>query len=88
MSAVRVTPGRTPDSSSGWFEPVVPTDSGVDNLSTVCRYLWVGVGGDLVCHNEKGVAVLLRNVFSGYHPIRTNQVVATGTTATDIVAFY
>ncbi len=65
---------------------VTPHDS--TNLSDTTRALWVGVSGDVsVEMSESGSAIVHKNV-QGLLPVRVTRVNATGTTATDIVAWW
>jgi hypothetical protein len=66
-------------------EPVTPSDS-VD-LEFMSRAIYVGVAGDLRVTVKSGQTVTLVAAAVGWHPIRVSRVWATGTTATDIVAF-
>jgi hypothetical protein len=67
---------------------VVPNNS--SDLPVTCRALWVGTAGDVALMADgDAVAVTIKNVANGtLVPIRTRRVMATGTTATDIVALY
>jgi hypothetical protein len=70
---------------------VVVTPSDTVNISADnfrCRGLYVGTGGDLAVLMDNG-SVTLANVPTGsVLPVRTKRVLLTGTTATDIVAFF
>ncbi|WP_419900644.1 spike base protein, RCAP_Rcc01079 family [Roseomonas sp. USHLN139] len=67
------------------FVSVTPSDT-VD-LPTRPRGLWIGGGGTVVVQGASGVAVPFYNVVSGtLLPLRARRVLATGTTATNIVA--
>lgn len=80
------------DRSSGLESPgyqavaVTPND-GTD-LTTTSRALYVGTSGDLQLTLAGGNTVLLRNVPTGMLPLRVARVLASGTTATDIVAVW
>lgn len=64
---------------------VTPSDS-VD-LSAVAKALWVGSFGDVRLVTHDGATVTFENVPSGtVLPVSCNRVLATGTTATGIVA--
>jgi hypothetical protein len=71
-------------------KPVVPND--VSDLSPCARGLYIGVSGDLVVlmgGDSDGVSVTFKNVASGtLMPIVVRRVLATGTTATNIIAAY
>lgn len=65
--------------------PVVPADE--TDLSPFAKALYVGTAGDLSLIPAAGtVAVTLKNHPVGYVAVQARRVLATGTTATDIVA--
>jgi hypothetical protein len=61
---------------------VTPNDS--TDLTTMPRALWVGVLGDVRLITRGGTTVTLKGV-QGLLPVRASRVLATGTTASDIV---
>lgn len=65
---------------------VTPTDT---NLSQITRAIYIGGGGDLrVMMAADNAIVWHRNLAAGmYYPLRVKQIM-TGTTATDIVAWF
>lgn len=68
-------------------EQVTPHDT--TPLSHVSRQIYVGGFGDLAVEMKSGDTVVLANVPAGsVLPYRVNRVLATGTTATDIVALW
>jgi hypothetical protein len=66
----------------------VTPDDGADLPGGVCRSIFVGVGGNVVLRDKHGHEVTLVSADSQYHPIRPARVLATGTTATGILALY
>ena len=52
------------------------------------RAIYVGVAGNLVIRMAAGADVTLSNVPVGFYPLAITMVVASGTTATNLVAFY
>ena len=55
----------------------------------VCRGLWVGSGGDLVVQMaDPQTVVTFKNVGTGILPIQVDKILATGTTAANILALY
>lgn len=67
------------------FASVTPSD--VTDLNGAALY--IGTGGDVAVESENGNQVTFQNVDDGsWMPIRVNKVLATGTTATGIVAIY
>lgn len=65
-------------------ESVTPDDG--TNLTTACRALYVGQGGNLRVTLVGGSTVTLVAASNGWHPVRATRVWATGTTATDILS--
>lgn len=66
---------------------ITPSDT-VDFTKGPCRAIYVGVTGDITLVTLAGNAVLHSNVSAGPFPIRASRVNATGTTATNMVAWY
>ncbi len=53
------------------------------------RGIMVGTTGDLAVSNAAGTSVTITKVAAGViHPIRTNKIWSTGTTASEITVFY
>lgn len=52
------------------------------------RAIYVGVAGDIVVRFPSGKSVLHKNVAAGPFSAQGDMVVAAGTTATDLVAWY
>lgn len=72
---------------AGRLVPVAPNDAADLSLG-VCRGLYVGGAGTLVVRDAFGGQAALPTAAFQYHPIRVSRVMATGTTATDVVALY
>lgn len=72
------SPGRN-------FAAVTPSDS--TDLTYLPRALWVGGSGDLTVVSVAGDTATFSSA-SGWMPIRPARVLATGTTATTIVAVW
>lgn len=70
------------------FAAVVPSDS--TDLPNTCRSLYVGTGGSVAVQPAGGgAAVTFTNVPNGsVLPVRASRVMATGTTASGIVALW
>jgi hypothetical protein len=74
------------------FAAITPSDTA--SLSNVTRFIYVGVTGDVVLVPDDGSAiganpVTFKAVPAGtFMPVRTPQVMATGTTATNLVALW
>lgn len=74
------------DPASG-FSAVTKSDSAT--LPTTTRALYVGTGGDLTVQGGQGQSVLFKAIPAGMIlPIVATKVMATGTTAADLVALY
>lgn len=75
-------PGLTAPASHA--EAITPSDS--VPLARVTRALYVGSGGDVRVRMVSGQIVTFRGVQGGmFYPVRVEQVMATGTTATDLM---
>jgi hypothetical protein len=62
-------------------------DGAVENRS--CKAIYVGVAGNLAVKNDAGTSVTFTGVAAGsIYPISAAYIMATNTTATDIVALY
>lgn len=71
-----------PASSSA---PITPSDS--TDLSDLTRWVFVGGAGNLVAVMKDGTTVSFIGIVAGtLLPIRVSRVMATGTTATGIIA--
>lgn len=67
--------------------PVAPDDT-ADLPGGPCRGLYVGVAGTLRLLDCAGHTVDLISGEAQYHPVRVQRVLATGTTATSVIALY
>lgn len=66
---------------------IIPSDA--DTLSTVTRAIFVGTAGNLRVTMIEGDTVTLKNLAAGViYPLRCTKVLATSTTAADLVALY
>ena len=67
----------------------VVTPDDVNDLVNTSRSIYVGTAGDVAVHMiGKSAPVVFKAVPVGILPIRADRVLATGTTATDIVALW
>lgn len=68
--------------------PVIPSDS--DDVPVVFRAIYIGTGGDLVCIAAKnGQTATYKNLPSGtLLPVRPSRILATGTSASDLVGMW
>lgn len=73
--------------SPGYNAAPVTPDDGAD-LPIASRAVYVGSPGDLVVTMVGGSTVTLRGVPAGILPLRVARVLATGTTAADLVAVW
>lgn len=77
------TEGLTSPATHGFT--VTPSDS--EALTETCRALYIGSTGDLAGRFSDGTEVTFSNIVAGtILPVRVTHVLATGTTAADIVA--
>jgi hypothetical protein len=71
--------------SARYAAAVTPNDT--TDIGTVSRGLYVGVAGNLAV-NMSGSGPIVIAVQAGFHPLSVSRVLATGTTATGIVAVW
>lgn len=62
---------------------VVPSDTA--DLPHVTRALYLGAAGDVAVTLKGGAVVTFVGMGAGWHPLRVVRVMATGTTASDIL---
>ncbi|PJE32676.1 hypothetical protein PSM7751_01402 [Pseudooceanicola marinus] len=75
------------NSSGARHAAVIPSDS--TDLPVRPRALYVGTGGDLALRDAAGVVAIRRNVAAGTEiAFEAVRVMATGTTASDILAIW
>ncbi|SCM80005.1 conserved hypothetical protein [uncultured Pleomorphomonas sp.] len=79
------TPVSGLDIPAAFAGTVTPDDD--TDLAVASRALYVGTAGDLAITTVGGSTVTLKQV-SGWVPVRVARVLATGTTATNIVALW
>ena len=79
--------GNSPLASAISMANITPSDA--SDLPTLVRQIYVGVGGDVNVIDSKGNAVLHKNVGSGCYlgPFAVARVLATGTTATNLIGY-
>lgn len=76
--------------------PIVPGDDPLVNQIPTTRFIYVGVTGDLTvimpdsvtAQAPNGTPVTWKNMTVGLHPMQVIQVMATGTTASSMLACY
>lgn len=64
---------------------ITPNDTTPPAGSQMWEAVYVGVAGDVTLVTEGGETVLFKSAPVGFIPVRTNQVKATGTAATNLV---
>lgn len=69
-----------------YFAVVTPND-GAD-LSSPCQAISVAVAGNVVCRDGRNVDVTIPVPANVIWPVNTRRILATGTTATGIVAYW
>ncbi len=78
---------RTLTSPPEYAMEIMPSD--LEEQAYVTRALYIGGAGDVVVRLKDDVVVTLANVPAGtFLPLRIQQVLGTGTTATSIVGFW
>jgi hypothetical protein len=79
-------PPQTGINSPNDYQTVVPSDT-VD-LRFRCSAVYVGVTGDIACQaKDNATVVVFKAVPAGaWFPLRTNRIMATNTTATNLIA--
>jgi hypothetical protein len=78
---------KSVEGPSDVFAAVAPSDT-QDLPLGLTRGLFVGQAGVFAVHDERGVVVSFVSNDAQYHPLRVRRVLATGSTATGIVALY
>lgn len=87
MAQQYIRTGNTGLQSSDNFQVVSPSDS-ID-LSFQSRALYVGGAGNVAVTNVLGVSIVfVAAPIGAILPVVTNRVMATGTTATNIIVLY
>lgn len=65
------------------------TPHNTNELAHITRELYVGTGGNIALELKEGDSITLTNVADSMRlPLRVRKVLATGTTATNIVGLY
>jgi hypothetical protein len=78
--------GRSKDIACAYNAVAVTPNN--DTVIPTTRALYVGVAGNIVVRMADGAQVTFANVPVGIIPIQVDRVLATSTTATNIVALY
>lgn len=73
----------SPESPIQHAVAVVPNDTA--DLPHVTRALYLGGSGDVAVVLKGGASVTFAGMAAGWHPLRVSRVLATGTTAGDIL---
>ena len=87
-------PQRFDNLQLSWKSPFVDFatavfDTDLAAAGTVPRALYVGGAGDLAMNNRAGISVVFSGILAGtILPIRPNQLLAVGTTATLVLFLY
>ena len=87
MSQVNPFKGNTPGLETPATNAVAITPNDSTDVPIMHRAIYVGVEGDVVIQDQSGTQVTFKSV-QGVLPIRPKRVLATGTTATDIIGLY
>ena len=75
------------------FKNVTPADGtriqDADSNDVLTRGILLGVAGDIAIKDQDNTTVVISGLAAGViHPISTYEILATGTTATDICVFW
>ena len=78
-----------PEPDSGALSLVAITPSDANDLTNVLRQIFVGVAGDVALLDTSGSSTIHKNVAAGSYigPFKITRVLATGTTATNMVGY-
>jgi len=68
------------------FKYITPDDD--KDLDPRPRRLYIGLTGDLALRNNAGDSIIFQNVAVGFVDISPDRVLATGTTASQIIGLY
>ena len=85
MDAEDRTGGGLGEPATCWFE-ITPHDD--ENLPILPRAIYVGVAGDVVMRDKRGVTCIFKTMAVGEHPMRPKRILSTGTSATNIIGLY
>lgn len=74
---------------SGAIDLIAITPADGADLTYVCRLLYIGVGGDVSVITTSGTTVVHKNAPTGGYigPFSVARVLATGTTATNLIGY-
>jgi len=78
--------GRSHDISAAYDAVAVTTSD--STVIRTARSLYVGVSGDVAVRTAYGSTVTFKSAPIGILPVQVDKVLATGTTATNILALY
>jgi hypothetical protein len=68
------------------WRAIVPGDN---ELSPIPRAIYVGVGGNIELEDQAGNIEVFENIAGGMeHPLQPKRILASGTTADNIIALY
>lgn len=85
--AMRAQAQSQSDGPAAFCNAIVPNDD-AELPGGVCRAIFVGVAGTVRVRDPRGNVFDVVSDGSQYHPIMVARVLATGTTATNILALY
>ncbi len=65
------------------------TPSNTEDLPEFAVAIYIGTTGNLAVRNSRNQTVIMKGIVAGvWHPVRTTRILATNTTATDILIQY
>ena len=87
MTVTQSFEGRTPDAAGAFRRAAVVTPDDVSDLNFETRAVYVASGGDLTCVMASGDTVTLESLLGGVmYPLSVHRILATGTSASGLVA--
>lgn len=78
---------RSANGSAHTAAAIIPDDAN-DLQGGVARAIYVGVGGAVMIQDPSGAITRIISASTQYHPLMVSRVLATGTTASDLIALY
>ena len=81
----------SPIDPSFQFNAVTPSDTALlqyNGVTALAKSLYIGVSGDVALMSDDGNHIVFKSVPVGLLRVSSTQVMATGTTATNILALY
>lgn len=77
-----------PTNGSAYALATIIPDDAKDLQGGIARAIYVGVGGAVMIQDPSGAVTRIVSGSTQYHPVMVRRVLATGTTASDLIALY